>query len=139
MEGSMSDKGVIVNSNLLTRLQKGDGVMTDRGYEITAELQAIGCELYKPPVLDGRQNFTREEEILTKAIASSRIYTEHAIADIKDNRLLQGVMPFNLLPVVDNLVYIAAYLRNFGSSRIHDKRFVVSEDRSGDLDDPKQN
>ncbi|KAE8738996.1 hypothetical protein FOCC_FOCC015511 [Frankliniella occidentalis] len=138
MEGSMSDKGVIVNSNLLSRLQKGDGVMTDRGYELTAELQEIGCEFYKPPTLGERRNFTKEEEILTKAIASARIYTEHAIADIKDNRLLKGVLPFKLLPVVDNLVYIAAYLRNFGSSRIHDKRFVVSDVQSETLDDPGQ-
>lgn len=123
MEGNMSDKQVIVQSGLLNRLSKGDGVMTDKGYELTAEFQAIGCYFYKPPTKHGELN--AEEEILTKAIASARIYTEHAMADIKDNRLLQGVIPITMVPIMSDLVYIAAYLRNFSPRRIHDKTFVV--------------
>lgn len=126
MEGRMSDKGVILESGLLNRLSKGDGVMTDKGYELTAELKAIGCEFYKPPT-KSENGFSAEEEILTKAIASARIYTEHAIADIKDNRLLRGTIPLTLLPVLGDLVYIAAYLRNFKPSRIRNRKFVVKE------------
>lgn len=64
MEGCMSDKEVILQSGLLDKLSKGDGVMTDRGYELTAELQAIGCHFYKPPTLgNDRLDFTPEEEI----------------------------------------------------------------------------
>lgn len=129
MEGIMSDKEVILKSGLLDRLSKGDGVMTDRGYELTAELQAIGCYFYKPPNQGSdRLEFTPEEEILTKAIASARIYTEHAIADIKDNRLLRGTIPLTMLPLLGDLVYIAAYLRNFSTCRIRDRRFVVEEE-----------
>lgn len=136
MEGSMSDKEVILKSGLLQRLQKGDGVMTDRGYELTAELQAIGCEFYKPPSLGGRNTFTAEEEIMTKAIASARIYSEHAIADIKDNRLLQGVIPMTMLPVLSDLVYIAAYLRNFNECRILNKKLVPKDNTTCDDEDP---
>lgn len=127
MEGRMSDKEVVLNSGLLDKLTPGDGVMTDRGYELTAELQEKGCYFYKPPTSRADRNFTPEEEILTKAIAAARIYTEHAIAEIKDNRLLQGDIPLTLLPVLDNLVFIAAYLRNFNTCRIKDKK-VVSKD-----------
>ncbi|KAK3916554.1 polyprotein [Frankliniella fusca] len=130
MEGSMSDKAVIVKSGLLDRLQKGDGVMTDRGYELTAELQEKGCMFYKPPTLGNRSCFTPEEEILTKAIASARIYSEHAIADIKDNRLLKGTIPLLLLPVLGNLVYIAAYLRNFNEIRVKNKKSRSDENET---------
>ncbi|XP_052132220.1 uncharacterized protein LOC127751939, partial [Frankliniella occidentalis] len=103
-EGNMSDKESIIQSGLLDMLEEGDGVMTDRGYELTAELQAKKCHFYKPPSLGNRKAFTPEEEILTKAIASARIYCEHAIADIKDWRILQGTVPLNMIPVVSSIV-----------------------------------
>ena len=71
------------------------------------------------------------------------------MADIKDNRLLQGVIPLTLLPVISDLVYIAAYLRNFKTSLIIDKKIIVvrpdeaqqdvaqqGEDPKDDPDDP---
>ncbi|KAE8738665.1 hypothetical protein FOCC_FOCC015853 [Frankliniella occidentalis] len=122
-EGGLSEKEAVLRSGLLERLQKGDLVMTDRGFEITAELQAIGVHHVKPPSLGSRNSLTAEEEILTKAIAAVRIYSEHAMADIKDNRLLRGTIPLKLYPVLPDLVYIAAYLRNFSPKRIIDKSF----------------
>ncbi|KAK3931103.1 Carbamoyl-phosphate synthase pyrimidine-specific large chain [Frankliniella fusca] len=118
-EGNMSDKKAVLESGLLERLDEGDAVMTDRGFDIAGELLDIGVRLYKPPSLGDRNKLTGDEEILTKAIAAGRIYVEHIIADIKDNRLLQGVIPLLLLPVISDLIYIAGYLCNFKLSRIH--------------------
>ena len=123
-EGNMSEKEAVLKSGLLGLLEKGDGVMTDRGFELTSELARIGCYFYKPPSLGQRKCLSPEEEILTEALASARIYSEHAIADIKGNRLLQGVMPLTLLPVISDLVYIAACLRNFNPTRIMNVRVV---------------
>ncbi|KAE8739819.1 hypothetical protein FOCC_FOCC014687 [Frankliniella occidentalis] len=117
-EGNMSDKRIILESGLLERLSEGDAVMTDRGFDIEGELLDIGVTLYKPPTLGDRNKLTSEEEILTEAIASATIYVEHVIADIKDNRLLQGIIPILLIPVISDLIYIAAYLCNFKESRI---------------------
>lgn len=132
----MSDKQVILNSDLLSRLSPGDGVMTDRGYELSAELEAAGCVFYKPPSKAADNDLTAEEEILTRAIATARIYTAHTMADIKDNRLLQNDIPVSMLPVLSDLVYIAAYLRNFNTTRILNKRFRPREHESGIPDDP---
>jgi AraC-like DNA-binding protein len=128
-EGSMSDKEAILKSGLLQRLDEKDCVMTDRGFDLTAELQAIGCKFVKPPSVGERQSLTAEEELATKALAAARIYVEHAVADIKDNRLLQGVIPLTLLPVLSDLVYIAAFLRNLSSSRVKNEKVVAG--RSG--------
>ncbi|KAE8743395.1 hypothetical protein FOCC_FOCC011000 [Frankliniella occidentalis] len=122
-EGTTSDKESIMKSGLLDMLDKGDGVMTDRGYELTAELQAKGCHFYKPPSLGDRKTFTEEEETLTKAIAAARIYVEHAIADIKDWKILQGVVPINMISQWSNIIYVVAFLRNFNPNRIHNKKF----------------
>ncbi|XP_052121427.1 uncharacterized protein LOC113209314 [Frankliniella occidentalis] len=123
-EGSMSDKETIIQSGLIDMLEKGDGVMTDRGYELTAELQAKGCHFYKPPSLGNRKAFTPEEETLTKAIAAARIYVEHAIADIKDWKILDGTLPLNMIAQWSNIVYILAFFRNFNSNRIKNKKFT---------------
>ncbi|KAK3929777.1 Ubiquitin carboxyl-terminal hydrolase 17-like protein B, partial [Frankliniella fusca] len=123
-EGSMSDKETILQSGLIDMLEKGDGVMTDRGYELTAELQAKGCHFYKPPSLGNRKVFTPEEETLTKAIAAARIYVEHAIADIKDWKILDGTLPLNMISQWPNIVYILAFFRNFNPNRIQNKKFT---------------
>ncbi|XP_052129031.1 uncharacterized protein LOC127750715 [Frankliniella occidentalis] len=125
-EGALTEKEAVLTSGLLSRLNKKDQVMTDRGFEITSELQAIGVEHIKPPSLGERPCLTAEEEVLTKAIASVRIYSEHAIADIKDNRLLRGTIPLKLYASLPYLVYIAAYLRNFSPPRIITKCFKHS-------------
>ncbi|KAE8743399.1 hypothetical protein FOCC_FOCC011004 [Frankliniella occidentalis] len=122
-EGALSEKEAVLRSGLLQRLEKGDLVMTDRGFEITAELQAIGVHHVKPPSLGQRDSLTAEEETLTKAIACVRIYSEHAIADIKDNKLLRNVLPLSMYPEISDLVYVAGYLRNFSPKRIISKSF----------------
>lgn len=94
-------------------------------------MQAVGAQLFDPLSLGDRQALTSEEEILTKALASARIYSEYAIADIKDNRLLQGTIPLTMYPVLPQLVYIAAYLRNLKLSRIRDCKVKRTEMESG--------
>ncbi|KAE8740711.1 hypothetical protein FOCC_FOCC013767 [Frankliniella occidentalis] len=120
-EGCISDKETILKSNLLEMLDKGDGVMTDRGYDLTSELLEKGCYFYKPPSLGERETLTAEEEIMTKAVAAARIYVEHAVADIKDWRILQGTIPINMIGTISDMVYIAAFLRNFNRVRIGGK------------------
>ena len=132
-EGNMSEKEAVLKSGLLHLLQKGDGVMTDRGFDLTAELAHIGCFFYKPPSLGERKCLTPEEEILTKALASARVYSEHAIADMKDNRLLQGVIPLTLLPVISDLVYIAAFMRNFVPTRITNVSVVAKDSETSSV------
>lgn len=123
-EGSMSDKGALLNSpELLKNLKRGDCVMVDRGFAVTAELLKIGVRVVKPP--DKRDSLNAAEEILTKAVASARIYVEHAIADIKANRLLRDTIPITLLPIIPQLVYCAAFFRNFSTKKINNKNVRV--------------
>ncbi|XP_052124332.1 uncharacterized protein LOC113214353 isoform X5 [Frankliniella occidentalis] len=113
-EGSMSEKQALKESGFMDFLEPGDVIMSDRGFAINNDLLRIGVDVLKPPSLDGRPKFTPEEEILTRAIASARIYVEHAVRLIKVNRLLQGIIPLKLLPTISDYVYVAGYLANFG-------------------------
>lgn len=123
-EGHMSDKeSVLKSTQLQNMLKRGDSIMTDRGYEITSEMLRLGVHVYKPPPKSDHGQMNPEQEILTRAIAAARIYVEHAIADIKDNRLLQGTIPLTLQPVLAQLVF----MRNFSTKKIFNKKVVVRE------------
>ncbi|KAK3928979.1 putative ubiquitin carboxyl-terminal hydrolase 16 [Frankliniella fusca] len=114
-EGNMSEKEALKASGFYEYLQAGDVVMSDRGFDINNDLLRIGVDLVKPPSLDGRDKFTPEEEIATKAIAAARIYVEHAVKLIKVNRLFKPCVPLNMLPTLSDYVYVAGALANFGS------------------------
>lgn len=127
MEGSMSDKVATMKSNLQELLDEGDCIMTDKGFELQAEMEEIGCKILRPPTKRRDKFFTKDEEKLTRAIAAARIYVEHCMADIKDNRIFKGDIPLTMLPILSKLVYIAAYMRNFSPSRICNISFSVAE------------
>lgn len=131
-EGRMSEKEAVLQSNLFQMLSAGDSVMSDRGFDLTSELQKIGVGLFKPPTKGTRTPLTAREEVLTKQIAAARIYSEHAIADVKDNRLLQSRFVLTMLPVWPQLVFIAAMLTNFKLPRINNKKVIVEEPDQSD-------
>lgn len=127
MEGSMSDKVATLKTNMMEMLQGGDAVMVDKGFELQNELEALGCKILRPPVKKRDRPFNKEEDKLTRAIAAARIYVEHAMAEIKDNSLLCGDIPLTLSPIISKLVFIAAHMRNFSPSRIHNVSIVAAQ------------
>ncbi|KAK3924240.1 Protein ANTAGONIST OF LIKE HETEROCHROMATIN PROTEIN 1 [Frankliniella fusca] len=114
-EGNMTENQALKESGFYDLLQFGDVVMCDRGFEINDELLRSGVEVLKPPSLGGRKKFTAEEEVLTRAIASARIYVEHAVRLIKANRLLRFTVPMTMIPKISDYVYVAGFLANFGT------------------------
>jgi len=126
MEGSMSDKVATLKSNLKELLDEGDCIMVDKGFELQSEMEEIGVNVLRPPIKKRGRFFSKEEQELTEAIAAARIYVEHCMADIKDNRLFKGDIPLTLIPILSKLVYIAAYMRNFSPSRISNVSFCTA-------------
>lgn len=55
---------------------------------------------------------TREELILTQSIASTRIFVEHTMRQIKCFNILKKIHN-SMLPILDQIVYICACLVNF--------------------------
>ncbi|KAK3918026.1 CCA-adding enzyme [Frankliniella fusca] len=121
-EGNMSEKKALAESGFFDMLENGDVVMCDRGFEINNELLRRGVEVLKPPSLGGRKKFTPEEEILTRAIASARIYVEHAVRLVKANRLLRFTIPMSMIPTISDYTYVAGFLANFGTKTFQSKK-----------------
>ena len=112
-EGAKSDKEVFLDSDIMSMLNPGDQVMADRGFTIEQELAAKGVSLNIPPFLHGRKRLTPQEEVDTKRIARCRIHVERVIERLKKYRVINGVVPLHLGPLVSQIVFVVGCLVNF--------------------------
>ena len=74
----MSDKELASLSNLLSKLEPGDGVMADKGFDIQDLLAPIGAKLNIPPFMEGGQQMSVQNVVKTRNIASLRIHVGDA-------------------------------------------------------------
>ena len=82
--GCISDRKLVKRCGILTLLQKGDGLMADRGFTIEDLLTPLGVRLNIPPFLGGREQMEGSEVVETQQIASLRIHIERAICRVKE-------------------------------------------------------
>lgn len=112
-EGAISDREIVKQSGFLDYIQKGDVVLADRGFTIEDLLAEKEATLVIPPFLGGRKAFTNEEMIRTKLIAKARIHVERYNERIKNNRILSGVLPHYLVPLLSQIVFVLCCIVNF--------------------------
>lgn len=112
--GSASDVFITRNSGLLDILDKGDAVMVDKGFfHITSDLKAKGVKLYCPPFLSSSvKQFTKEQVECTRRVASARIHVERKMEQIKNFRILQGILPLSLSGIADTIFFVCSALTN---------------------------
>ena len=85
-------------------------VMADRGFDIQHILAPMNVKLNIPPFLRGKAQFSLEEELETRSIASVQIREERAIECIKNYCVLQGVIPNSLHSQLDQIWFIYCVL-----------------------------
>ena len=112
-EGSIDDVQIFKDSGILDYIRPGDSVMVDRGFTVQELLLPKQATIFIPPFFAGREKLSEEEEILTKRITKARIHVERFNERLKSFRLLSGIIPLVLSPMVSQMVYVAACLANF--------------------------
>ena len=113
-EGSISDRELVKQSNFAENLTLGDVVLGDRGFTIHDICATKGATLViPPPFLDRREKFTKEELLKTKLIAKSRIHVERFIERIKKFKIISGIIPLTLTPLLSQIVFVTCCLVNF--------------------------
>lgn len=101
--GSTSYVEITRKSGLFKQLNNGDAVMVDKGFiHIQSDLKAIGVKLYCPP-FKSKIQFSKGEVETTRRIASARIHVERKMEQIKNFRILQGVMPLAVSDFADHI------------------------------------
>ena len=110
--GNASDMQIVQESGLLDLLEKGDSVMADKGFLIQDLLDPLGVTLNMPPKRDSNRQMSRQEVEQTRRIAAVRIHVERKMEQIKNFRILQGVIPATEWHNANNIVLICAALSN---------------------------
>ena len=111
--GAISDKQLTLKSGLLELLEKGDSVMADRGFDIQDQLMPLGVRLNIPAFSKGKVQFSNEELIETRRIATLRIHVERAMERIKNYHILDRNIPSSLNNIAEQIVTVCAILTNF--------------------------
>lgn len=109
--GSISDKEIVKQSGLLNLLEEGDAVMADKGFLIRDILAFKKVHLVSPAYCRGPR-LSAKGTTHTRRVASLRTHVERNILKLKQFRILSGVIPLLLKPMVDKIVFICAGLTN---------------------------
>ena len=107
-EGSICDQKLVELSGLLNRLEPGDELMADKGFQIQDLLAPLGVHLNIPPFL------TSKAQMPVADVAHLWIHVERAIGRIKEYHILQNVLPASMWNSVNEVVYVCYMLANFG-------------------------
>ena len=89
--GSISDKELTQKSDLVDKLQHGDCIMADRGFNIQEMLASKGVKVNVPPFMNPTGQFEENELLETRRIATLRIHVERAMGRIKNYHILDFV------------------------------------------------
>lgn len=88
----MSDKEIVRQCGIIPLLEKlieigylqrGDGIMADKGFLIEEEMRAVGFQLNLPPFSRSKRQMPAGDVLVTKRIAKHRAHVERAIAKIQ--------------------------------------------------------
>lgn len=113
--GNTSDRHIAEKENI-DKIEPGDAVMVDRGFNIGDRLLQKGAKLHMPPFTrkkkDGKGKALNQKEILeTREIAALRIHVERAIGRIKTFKALRNLTP-NLYPLLYQILVIISVICN---------------------------
>ena len=111
--GSTSDKEITVLSGFLDRLNHGDQVMADKGFNCQDELASVGASLVMPTFLDKKVQFSKEETNHNKVVASLRVHVERLMERIKNWHIFDRKIPITLAPIASDMLVVVCALSNF--------------------------
>ena len=113
--GSISDKDITVRSGLRnpSLWNSGEGIMADRGFTIQDYTDNLNIKLVIPAFLQGRDQLSEEEVIITQQIASERIHVERMIQRLKTYHIFDRVIPLSMMGSLNQIITVCALLANF--------------------------
>ena len=111
--GHCSDKVIVEHCGILQRLEEGDVLMADRGFEIQDLLASKKVYLNIPPFMRSKDQLNPDEEDETREIASVRIHVERAIKRVKNFNILKQIIPNSMAEDVDKIWKVCCLLANF--------------------------
>ena len=108
---SISDKEIVNVSGFLEKLQPGDAVMADKGFNIQDYLALHETVLIAPPIMR-KNNVSARASTATRRVATARVHIERIIKRLKSFNFIRGVIPLTFKPYIGCAVTVCAILVN---------------------------
>lgn len=112
-EGSISDRALTAVSGLLQKLETGDSIMADKGFDVQDLLVSIGVKLNIPPMRQGNMQMAPQDIAKTKKIAAVRIHVERKMRQIKSFELVSKQLDNSMFDLLEPLIRVSVILTNF--------------------------
>lgn len=125
--GRASDTFIFKESKISDLCDKGDGVMADKGFLISEELEKKNLILIQPPFLKSKNQtkpqLSKTDAFINKDVASARVHVERAIQRCKTFGILSHKVPWHIVPYFDDVLTIILGLVNLSHPILDNKRF----------------
>lgn len=117
--GSISDKEIVKKSGFLDKLEPGDVIMADKGFNVQDLFALQQTKLIAPPIMR-KGVASSAASTMTRRIAASRIHVERVIRKLKCFGILRGVIPLTLKSYVSSIVKVCSAIVNLERSIIRE-------------------
>lgn len=97
----------------MEKLEPGDEIMADKGFQIQDLLTPLGVRLNVSPFLAGNVQMPASDVIITKKIAHLCVHVERAIGCVKEFHILKNTLRGTMWDSINEVVYICCMLTNF--------------------------
>ncbi|XP_053389439.1 uncharacterized protein LOC128552425 [Mercenaria mercenaria] len=120
--GAISDKEITRQSGFLSLLQElkecgkindGDGVMVDKGFHISEEIEKLGLKLNTSPFARSGSQMSKADIKLTEKIARHRVHVERAISRVKNFKILSQRIDLALFTCINRIWFVCCFVTNF--------------------------
>ena len=111
--GSISDEEILSESGILALAQRGDRWLADKGFIVQHILDDYGVRVDTPVKLEGKKQFTEEEDVHNRKNSQVRVHVERAIRRIKVFRILKGNVPIRYGHLLSKLWKVCCWLTAF--------------------------
>ena len=108
---------MVRNSGLIDCLEEKDAVMADKGFLVRDLLAFKKIQLISPAYCQGPR-LSSKAVTHTRRVAALRSHVERSILKLKHFRILSGVIPLLLKPMLDRIVFVCASLSNLSKRSI---------------------
>lgn len=111
--GSTSDRQIMERSDLLSKLDPGDIVLADKGFNIQDLLAPYHVKLNIPSFFKKKNQLSTSEKVGDKKISSKRIHIERVIGLGKTYKILHGPLTACQTLLADEIIFVCYMLSNF--------------------------
>ena len=120
--GKSSDKAIFNLTDLISKLEPGDGVIVDKGFMIGDELAKAGVEMVRTAF--HFENFSQECGENNTGLASARVNVERRIGRLKNFKVLSDKVGISIIPYIDDIMTIICGLSNLTAPILNDDKFL---------------